>query len=152
MALPHDHYVSAARVLQGDPKKNIMPSIKFNTNGLTTNTGTPVANNMYSMRAGNRGPILLEDYHLLEKLGQARCCPSLLQVHGLQSVLYHATFKVITIQYCHGLTSLSVRPVVPPGEDSREGGSCARSRRQGLLRGEHRYCWRTHGCMRADWA
>ena len=47
-----------------------MPSIKFNTDGLTTNTGTPVANNMYSLRAGNRGPVLLEDYHLLEKLGQ----------------------------------------------------------------------------------
>jgi catalase len=53
---------------QGDAKKNIMPSIKFNTDKLTTNTGAPVASNMFSMRAGNRGPILLEDYHLLEKL------------------------------------------------------------------------------------
>ena len=53
---------------QGDAKKNLMPSIKFNTDKLTTNTGAPVPSNTFSLRAGNRGPILLEDYHLLEKL------------------------------------------------------------------------------------
>lgn len=35
---------------------------------LTTNTGAPVANNQQSKTAGDRGPTLLEDYHLLEKL------------------------------------------------------------------------------------
>ncbi|WP_028608353.1 catalase [Paenibacillus harenae] len=37
-------------------------------NFLTTNQGTPVGNNQSSRTAGQRGPALLEDYHLLEKL------------------------------------------------------------------------------------
>ncbi|KAK9814659.1 hypothetical protein WJX72_009344 [[Myrmecia] bisecta] len=37
---------------------------------VTTNTGAPVASNDHSLTAGPRGPVLLEDYHLLEKLGQ----------------------------------------------------------------------------------
>ncbi|MDO7906435.1 catalase [Paenibacillus sp. JX-17] len=35
---------------------------------LTTNQGTPVGDNQNSRTAGQRGPTLLEDYHLLEKL------------------------------------------------------------------------------------
>jgi hypothetical protein len=35
---------------------------------MTTNTGAPVWNNNASLTAGERGPILLEDYHLVEKL------------------------------------------------------------------------------------
>jgi catalase len=37
-------------------------------NRLTTNQGTPVGDNQNSRTAGQRGPALLEDYHLLEKL------------------------------------------------------------------------------------
>jgi catalase len=37
-------------------------------NYLTTNLGTPVGDNQSSRTAGQRGPALLEDYHLLEKL------------------------------------------------------------------------------------
>ncbi|CAM4356626.1 catalase [Paenibacillus endophyticus] len=37
-------------------------------NNLTTNLGTPVGDNQNSRTAGQRGPALLEDYHLLEKL------------------------------------------------------------------------------------
>ncbi|WP_053373680.1 catalase [Paenibacillus sp. FJAT-27812] len=37
-------------------------------NYLTTNLGTPVGDNQNSRTAGQRGPALLEDYHLLEKL------------------------------------------------------------------------------------
>ncbi len=37
---------------------------------LTTNQGTPVNNNSTSLTAGPRGPILLEDYALLEKMAQ----------------------------------------------------------------------------------
>ncbi|GKU77675.1 catalase [Paenibacillus sp. L3-i20] len=37
-------------------------------NRLTTNQGTPVGNNQSSRTAGQRGPTLLEDYHLLEKI------------------------------------------------------------------------------------
>ncbi|MCA0756148.1 catalase [Paenibacillus sp. N4] len=35
---------------------------------LTTNQGAPVGHNQSSRTAGQRGPVLLEDYHLLEKL------------------------------------------------------------------------------------
>ncbi|NBH36902.1 catalase, partial [Clostridiaceae bacterium] len=35
---------------------------------MTTNSGAPVWNNNNSLTVGSRGPILLEDYHLVEKL------------------------------------------------------------------------------------
>ncbi|RJG25642.1 catalase [Paenibacillus thiaminolyticus] len=38
------------------------------SNVMTTNQGAPVANNQQSKTAGARGPVLLEDYHLIEKL------------------------------------------------------------------------------------
>jgi len=38
------------------------------TKTLTTATGAPVADNQNSLTAGPRGPVVLEDFHLLEKL------------------------------------------------------------------------------------
>lgn len=35
---------------------------------LTTNQGAPVGDNQNSKTAGRRGPTLLEDYHLIEKI------------------------------------------------------------------------------------
>lgn len=35
---------------------------------LTTSTGAPVADNQNSVTAGPRGPVMMQDYHLLEKL------------------------------------------------------------------------------------
>ena len=35
---------------------------------LTTTAGTPIADNQNSLTAGPRGPLLLQDYQLLEKL------------------------------------------------------------------------------------
>ncbi|WP_296202781.1 catalase, partial [uncultured Hyphomicrobium sp.] len=35
---------------------------------LTTTNGAPVADNQNSLSAGPRGPLLLQDFHLLEKL------------------------------------------------------------------------------------
>src|SRR6185503_1224565 len=35
---------------------------------LTTTAGAPVADNQNSLTAGARGPVLLQDYHLIEKL------------------------------------------------------------------------------------
>jgi catalase len=35
---------------------------------LTTTGGAPVADNQNSITAGPRGPVLLQDYHLIEKL------------------------------------------------------------------------------------
>ncbi|MDB5775559.1 MAG: katA [Herbaspirillum sp.] len=37
---------------------------------LTTNSGAPVVDNQNSLSAGPRGPLLLEDFHLIEKLAQ----------------------------------------------------------------------------------
>jgi len=34
----------------------------------TTNQGIPVADNQNSLTAGQRGPVLLQDVHLIEKL------------------------------------------------------------------------------------
>ncbi|MFD0694375.1 catalase [Paenibacillus sp. GCM10027628] len=39
-----------------------------NTHHLTTNQGAPVGDNQNSRTAGQQGPTLLEDYHLLEKI------------------------------------------------------------------------------------
>nr|ADU56189.1 catalase 1 [Jatropha curcas] len=50
-----------------DPYKHC-PSSAHNTPFWTTNAGAPVWNNNSSMTVGQRGPILLEDYHMLEKL------------------------------------------------------------------------------------
>jgi catalase len=44
-----------------DNKKKLAP-------GLTTNSGAPVDDNQNSITAGPRGPVLLQDYWLLEKL------------------------------------------------------------------------------------
>jgi catalase len=35
---------------------------------MTTASGIPVADNQNSLTAGERGPVLLQDFHLLEKL------------------------------------------------------------------------------------
>lgn len=37
---------------------------------LTTSWGMPVDHNQNSMTAGNRGPILLQDIHLIDKLAK----------------------------------------------------------------------------------
>mmetsp|Transcript_3164 Transcript_3164/g.6927 ORF Transcript_3164/g.6927 Transcript_3164/m.6927 type:complete len:493 (+) Transcript_3164:169-1647(+) len=52
-----------------DPYK-FRPSSAHNSPYWTTNSGAPVWNNNNSLTVGSRGPILLEDYHLLEKLAQ----------------------------------------------------------------------------------
>src|SRR5882762_2118092 len=38
------------------------------TKHLTTATGAPIADNQNSVTAGERGPIVFEDFHLFEKL------------------------------------------------------------------------------------
>ncbi|KAL3131644.1 hypothetical protein ABBQ38_007941 [Trebouxia sp. C0009 RCD-2024] len=52
-----------------DPYK-YRPSNHFDAPYWTTNTGVPVWNNNNSLTVGSRGPVLLEDYHLIEKLAQ----------------------------------------------------------------------------------
>uniref|UniRef100_A0A5B7A7F3 Catalase n=1 Tax=Davidia involucrata TaxID=16924 RepID=A0A5B7A7F3_DAVIN len=50
-----------------DPSK-YRPSSAYNSPFLTTLAGAPVSNDNSSLTVGSRGPILLEDYHLIEKL------------------------------------------------------------------------------------
>nr|ADC95629.1 catalase [Bruguiera gymnorhiza] len=50
-----------------DPYK-YRPSSAYNSPFWTANSGAPVWNNNSSLTVGSRGPILLEDYHLVEKL------------------------------------------------------------------------------------
>ncbi|KAJ4702284.1 Catalase [Melia azedarach] len=50
-----------------DPYK-FRPSSAFNSPFMTTNAGAPVWNDNSSLTVGTRGPVLLEDYHLVEKL------------------------------------------------------------------------------------
>ncbi|KAJ0966722.1 hypothetical protein J5N97_023639 [Dioscorea zingiberensis] len=45
-----------------------VPSSAFDTPFTTTNAGAPVWNDDHSLTLGPRGPILLEDYHLIEKI------------------------------------------------------------------------------------
>lgn len=45
-----------------------LPSSADDSKTWTTNTGAPVSNNRDSLTAGKRGPVLLEDFHLIEKL------------------------------------------------------------------------------------
>nr|P48352.1 RecName: Full=Catalase isozyme 3 [Cucurbita pepo]BAA09508.1 catalase [Cucurbita pepo] len=50
-----------------DPYK-YRPSSAYNTPFCTTNSGAPIWNNTAVMSVGERGPILLEDYQLIEKI------------------------------------------------------------------------------------
>ncbi|KAF4388534.1 hypothetical protein CsatB_007972 [Cannabis sativa] len=50
-----------------DPYK-YRPSSAYNAPFMTTNAGAPVYNNESALTVGPRGPILLEDYHLVEKI------------------------------------------------------------------------------------
>ncbi|KAJ8625663.1 hypothetical protein MRB53_034193 [Persea americana] len=52
-----------------DPYK-YRPSSAYSSQFFTTNSGAPVWNNNSSLTVGSRGPILLEDYHLVENLAQ----------------------------------------------------------------------------------
>ena len=47
-----------------------MPTSMNDSTQWTTNAGTPVVDNDHSLTVGERGPVLLEDYHLLEKIAQ----------------------------------------------------------------------------------
>ncbi|PSR99514.1 Catalase [Actinidia chinensis var. chinensis] len=54
--------------LYGTTSEQLLPSSDRDSPFWTTNSGAPVSNNNSSMTVGTRGPILLEHYHLLEKL------------------------------------------------------------------------------------
>jgi catalase len=85
---------------------------------LTTTAGNPVADNQNSLSAGPRGPLLMQDYHLLEKLAhQNRERIPERVVHAKGS----AAFGTLTIT--HDITRYSKAAMFKPG--SRPTCSCA---------------------------
>src|SRR3954463_11060483 len=84
-ARPHDPIVGSSTVTERNPSekagsggppiginKTIAPldrvRVDSTARGLTTNLGVPVADNQHSLKAGLRGPALLEDFILREKI------------------------------------------------------------------------------------
>lgn len=51
-----------------DKDKQLAPDITLGEKPLTTNVGQPIADDQNSLKAGSRGPTLLEDYVLREKI------------------------------------------------------------------------------------
>jgi catalase len=64
-AQPHNRWASAA---DGEPNALAAARLDGAGQALTTNQGVPVADNQHTLRAGVRGPALLEDFILREKL------------------------------------------------------------------------------------
>lgn len=56
------------RVQNGRQFETLRPDEKRNSDTWTTNGGAPVPDNRNSLTVGERGPVLLEDFHLQEKL------------------------------------------------------------------------------------
>src|SRR5690349_8304491 len=54
--------------IHANPNTGEKMSFEENTNPLTTAAGAPVVDNQNSMSAGPRGPLLLQDLWLIEKL------------------------------------------------------------------------------------
>ena len=49
-------------------RKSIDNSSTSSSDQLTTSAGNPISDNQNSLSAGARGPLLLQDYQLIEKL------------------------------------------------------------------------------------
>lgn len=55
--------------MKSTKEKQISTKQKASVSGqLTTNQGIPVSDNQDSLTVGERGPVLLQDFHLIEKL------------------------------------------------------------------------------------
>ena len=58
--------VALIRISFKTKKKEILQAMQKTT--ITTSSGSPIDDNQNSMTAGPRGPILAQDFHLLDKL------------------------------------------------------------------------------------
>jgi catalase len=71
MASSNGHEPARAAPEDANASKVAMPSKTNNPKDrLTQNNGTPIESNRYSETVGQRGPVLLEDMHLVNKLAQ----------------------------------------------------------------------------------
>lgn len=62
------HAPSAEKAAWTERKELAMPTQDTSTPRLTTSAGTPVADDQNSLTAGDRGPLLMQDWQLIEKL------------------------------------------------------------------------------------
>jgi hypothetical protein len=77
------------------------PNIEFNTNTLTTNGGTPVANNRFTLRAGPRGTLLAVTW--LFSLQAVSCLPSCSEVANFADLRVCAAGPALLQDYgAHG--------------------------------------------------
>ncbi|GJD10559.1 Catalase isozyme 1 [Galdieria sulphuraria] len=82
------------------------PRETFDSPYLTTNNGAPVYNNQESLTVGPRGPVLLEDYHFIEKLAQfdrERIPERVVHARGIVSKGYFEVTDDITDLTCADL-------------------------------------------------
>ncbi|KAK9819827.1 hypothetical protein WJX72_002822 [[Myrmecia] bisecta] len=109
-----------------------LPSNARNTNYLTTNQGAPIYNNDHTLTVGPRGPALLEDFHLIEKMQQfdrEKTPERIVHARGIVAKGYFEVTHDITDLTCAELfsevgkkTETAVRfSVVTHGRDSPEG-------------------------------
>src|SRR5246127_4994347 len=85
-------------------------SMSNTSNLMTTSAGNPVADNQNSVTAGPRGPLLMEDYQLLEKLAhqnRERIPERTVHVKGT------AAYGTLTIT--HDISQYSKAAVFQPG-------------------------------------
>ncbi|CAK0731694.1 hypothetical protein CVIRNUC_000030 [Coccomyxa viridis] len=109
-----------------------LPTNKDNTPYLTTNQGTRVYNNDHSLTVGTRGPILMEDFHLIEKLQQfdrEKAPERIVHARGMTAKGYfevtHDISHLTSAAFLNGVgtkTETAVRfSLVTHGRDSPEG-------------------------------
>jgi catalase len=103
-----------------------------NTSSLTMNQGTKVYNDDHSLTIGNRGPILLEDFHLIEKLQQfdrEKVPERIVHARGMTAKghfeVTHDISHLTSANFLNGIgkqTPVAVRfSLVTHGRDSPEG-------------------------------
>jgi catalase len=65
---PRSRRPKTARISSGAPVESVAPIWAQSGDTLTTGQGVPIADTDNSLRVGDRGPTLLEDFHLREKI------------------------------------------------------------------------------------
>ena len=94
---------------------------------LTTNQGVPVSDNQNSLTAGERGPVLLQDVHLIEKLAhfdRERIPERVVHAKGAGAHGYFQVYKSMEV-YLRQISSrpeekdTSIRPLLNRGRFKR---------------------------------
>lgn len=106
--------VAAADGAASKPAEELArPTSANDSKAWTTNQGAPVQSNMHSETVGSRGPILLEDYHLQEKLAnfhRERIPERVVHARGMAAKGYfEVTHDVTDLTYADFLSEVGKR-------------------------------------------